>query len=138
MPLCFSAMSSIKVDDIMVPSSGPCISHHFIKNEPIYFCHVIQTFLWVNKFNHCFHCLPYKMDIHFGTLIINTFSLSPSKIIIIFLFSFDLGLVKSSTNIKNNYFYKRYNICNLFPLTLIMLWHNINNFVYLKYTNLYI
>ena len=30
-------------------------------NEPIYFCHVIWTFLWVNKFNHCFHCLPYKI-----------------------------------------------------------------------------
>ena len=29
MPLCFSAMSSIKVDDIMVPFYGPCTNHHF-------------------------------------------------------------------------------------------------------------
>ena len=91
-------------------------------------------FLWVNKFNHCFHCLPYQMDIHFGTLIINTLSLYPSNIIIIFLFYFELGLVKSSTNIKNNYFYKKYNICNLFTSTLFMLLHYINNFVYSQYT----
>ena len=29
MPLCFSAMSSIKVDDIMVPLFGPYTNHHF-------------------------------------------------------------------------------------------------------------
>ena len=59
------------------------------------------------------------MDIHFGTLIINTLSLFPLNIIIILLFHFDRGLVKSSTDIKNNSFYKRYNICNLFTLNTL-------------------
>ena len=45
-------------------------------------------------------------DIHFGTLIIYTSTLFSSNIIIIFPFYFDLGLVKSRTNIKHNYFHK--------------------------------
>ena len=117
MPLCFSAMSLIKVDDICgFHLMGPYINHHFFLNQPI-------NFLPLN-FGHSYGLFnPIIVSIvrcvirtsTLGTLIIFTSTLFSSIIIIISLFTLIFGLVKSRTDIKHNYFYKRYKICNLFP-----------------------